>query len=158
MGTNNEYTTEYKYARDVIAGMTRDEAVEATGINFDRLEKIENARLKKIYPDEVVTMAECYRYPELRSYFCSHDCAIGLANDEQEVKEKELSQIAVETLTSLSKLENNKDRLLEIIEDGEISDDELKDFEYIKSTMKKIAQAVDSFQLWLEKAEMKRNA
>ena len=148
-----DYTTAYKYARKEVAGLTRDEAAEKLCIPSDRLDKIENNRIKNLHPEEVVQMADCYGCPELRNYYCTHDCEIGLKENIPETKSKELAQIAVETLTSLSRLDRDKDRLLEIVEDGEITDDEMEDFMTIKATMEKIAKSVDSLQLWIEKAE-----
>lgn len=119
-------------------------------ISADRLEKIENRRLTA-NPDEILAIARAYKCPALINYFCTHDCEIG---DEhiREVQPKELSQIAIETLNSLNKLTQVKDRLLEIVEDGVISEDEYEDFHSIKMNLEKIAGAVESLQLWLNES------
>jgi len=64
---------------------------------------------------------------------------------------KSFSQIAIETLNSLNKMNRLKDRLLEIVEDGQVRPDESDDFLIIKSTLDKIAASVDSLQLWVDK-------
>lgn len=135
-------------------GLTRDTASQLIGaITADRLEKIENDRLKA-KPDEILVMAKAYQSPQIINYYCTHDCDIG-GKYIDEVKPKDLSQIAVETLNSLNKLNQVRDRLLEIVEDGEISPDEYEDFRTIKSNLDKMAQAVDSLQLWLNESAAK---
>ena len=134
-------------------GLTREKAsmlISAQCISADRLEKIENRRLLA-RPDEILALAEAYKAPAIINYYCTHDCDIG-GRYISEVKPKELSQIAIETLNSLNKLARVKDRLLEIVEDGTISEDELEDFRMIKSNLDKIASAVESLQLWLNES------
>lgn len=132
-------------------GLTRERASECIKcVTVDRLEKIENRRLIA-RPDEVLAIAEAYHAPALINYYCTHDCDIG-GKYISEVKPKELSQIAIETLNSLNRLNLTKDRLLEIVEDGTISKDEYDDFCVIKSNLDKIARAVESLQLWLDES------
>ena len=121
----------------------------------DRLENIENRRLLA-RPGEILAIAEAYKAPAIINYYCTHDCDIG-GRYISEVKPKELSQIAIETLNSLNKLAQVKDRLLEIVEDGTISADEAEDFCTIKSNLDKIARAVESLQLWLNESIAKGN-
>ena len=139
-------------------GLTREKAsmlISAQCISADRLEKIENRRLLA-RPDEILALAEAYKAPAIINYYCTHDCDIG-GRYISEVKPKELSQIAIETLNSLNKLAQVKDRLLEIVEDGTISADEAEDFCTIKSNLDKIARAVESLQLWLNESIAKGN-
>ena len=130
-------------------GLTREKAGELMEyISPERIEKIENGKVR-ILPDDIVAMAKCYKAPHLCNYYCSHDCEIG-KKYVQPVEVKELSQIAVETLTSLHKLDQEKDRLLEIVEDGRINDYEREDFLRIKSRLDKLASSISSLQLWLD--------
>ena len=119
-------------------------------ISADRLEKIENQRLIA-NPDEILSMASAYKCPALINYYCTHDCEIG-SKHINEIKPKDLSQITIETLTSLNRLNQVKDRLLEIVEDGVISEDEYDDFRSIKANLEKIAGAVESLRLWLQES------
>ena len=96
-------------------------------------------------------MADCYKNPSLCNYYCSHECPIG-QEYVPEVKLKDLSQITLEMLASLNSLEKEKTRLIEITVDGIISEDEKEDFERIQNQLSQISLAVDSLQLWVQKA------
>lgn len=48
------------------------------------------------------------------------------------------------------KLVCEKERLIEITVDGELSEDELPDFLKIKKELKKMSLAIDSLNLWLD--------
>ncbi len=133
------------------AKLTREAAAERLGfISSDRIEKIESEKSLP-HPDEILALAKCYKNPSLCNYYCSHECPIG-KEYVPEVQIKDLSQITLEMLASLNKINNEKDRLIEITVDGSISSDEMKDFETIQSQLSQISIAIDSLQLWVEKA------
>ncbi len=135
------------------AGLTREKASEAMGIVSEtRIEKIESDKTTP-YPEEIMAMAECYKAPDLCNYFCSNECPIGQRYVPQ-VQAKELTQIVLEVLATLNTLNKDKERLIEISADGEVSEDEEKDFGYIKEQLDKISLAVDSLQLWIDKKEI----
>lgn len=131
--------------------LTRESAAEKLKfISSDRIEKIENEKSLP-HPEEILAMADCYKNPSLCNYYCSHECPIG-QEYVPEVKFKELSQITLEMLASLNTLEKEKNRLIEITVDGVISDDEKKDFEKIQEQLAQISLAIDSLELWVQKA------
>jgi hypothetical protein len=133
------------------ASLTRDAAAEQMDfISASKIEKIEYEKTLP-HPEEVLAMAQCYKDPSLCNYYCSHECPIGQAFV-PEVKFKELSQITLEMLASLNALEKEKNRLIEITVDGMISNDELSDFQKIQNQLSQISLAIDSLQLWVDKA------
>ena len=135
------------------AGLTRERASETMGtVSETRIEKIESEKTVP-YPDEIMAMAECYKAPDLCNYYCSNECPIGMKYVPQ-VQSKELTQIVLEVLATLNSLEKDKERLIEISADGEVSADEEQDFGYIKSQLDKISLAVDSLQLWIDKKDL----
>ena len=145
-----ENKTPYQISREEL-GLTRDGAEELLQyISADRIEKIESGRSLP-HPEEILTMAECYKNPALCNYYCSHECPIGQEHV-PEIKLKELSQITLEVLASLNAMEKEKNRLIEITVDGVISAEEIKDFEKIQEQLFQIAIAIDSLQLWVQKA------
>lgn len=131
------------------AGFTREKASEAmVYISEDRIDKIERGVLEP-RPEEIVTMSECYKDPELCNYYCSHECPIG-QRYVPEVKLKELSQITLEMLAALNSMDKEKMRLIEITVDGIISEDEKADFNRIRAELEQISLSVSSLQMWLD--------
>lgn len=138
----------YQLAREALS-LTREKASDLIGfISPEKIEKIENNKVN-IQPEDVMAMAECYKAPNLCNYYCSQECPIG-QQYVPEIQAKELSQIAIETLNSLNKMNREKERLLEIVEDGKITPDEYADFKAIKQTLDKISLSVDTLQLWID--------
>lgn len=131
--------------------LTREKASELLEtISADRIEKIESGKSLP-HPDEVVRMSDCYKMPNLCNQFCAKECPIG-QEYVPEISMKELSQITLEMLASLNSVEKKKERLIEIVADGKIDEDEYKDFVTIQDELEKISLAVEALQLWVEKA------
>lgn len=138
----------YQLAREE-AGMTRLQASDALVFMSDsRIEKIESEKCEP-HPDEILAMANAYKKPSLCNYYCSNECPIG-QNTVPELKEKGLAQITLEMLSTINILSKQKDRLIEITVDGEISDDEMKDFLVIKSELDKMTVSIESLKLWID--------
>lgn len=138
----------YQISRENM-GYSREAAAEHLRfISADRIEKIENEKTVP-HPEEVLAMADGYKNPSLCNYFCSRECPIGMEYV-PEVRTKELSQITLEMLVTLNKLTHQKERLIEITVDGELTEDEIPDFLKIKEELEKMALAIDSLNLWME--------
>lgn len=130
--------------------LTREEASELLEtVSPERIEKIESERSMP-HPDEVLLMSDKYKQPTLCNYYCANQCPIG-AQYVPEVKIKDLSQIVLETIASLNTMQKQKDRLIEITVDGQITGDELADFVHIQEELEKISVAVETLQLWCER-------
>ena len=131
--------------------LTREKASELLEtISADRIEKIESGKSLP-HPDEVVRMSDCYKMPNLCNQFCAKECPIG-QEYVPEITTKDLSQITLEMLASLNSVEKKKERLIEIVADGKIDENEYKDFVAIQDELEKISLAVEALQLWVEKA------
>ncbi|SEF77987.1 Helix-turn-helix [Butyrivibrio sp. Su6] len=129
-------------------GLSRAQASELMeGISESSLEKMETGKTN-IYPEDVVLMAKAYKRPDLCNYYCTHECAIGKTSV-PEVKISSLSEIVLGMLSSLNSLERQKDRLIEITADGQISDDELEDFANIQKQLEHIDATVEALKLWV---------
>lgn len=139
----------YQRTREKL-GLTREKASEVLEvIPPERIERIESDKFLP-HPDEVMVMAQGYKVPHLCNYYCANQCPIG-QEYVPEIKIKDLSQIVLEVLASLISLNKQKDRLIEITADGEISDEEVKDFIHIQEELEKISITVETLQLWVEK-------
>ena len=139
----------YQRTREAL-GLTREEASELLGtMSPERIEKIENERSMP-HPDEVLLMSDQYQQPSLCNHYCANQCPIG-QQYVPEIKVKDLSQIVLETISSLNAMQRQKERLIEITVDGKISGDELADFVNIQEELEKISIAVETLQLWCER-------
>jgi len=138
----------YQLAREE-AGMTRLQASDALVFMSDsRIEKIESEKCEP-HPDEILAMANAYKKPSLCNYYCSNECPIG-QKTVPELKEKALAQITLEMLSTINILSKQKDRLVEITVDGEVSEDEMKDFLIIKGELDKMTVSIESLKLWID--------
>ena len=146
--STRENKTVFQKAREE-QGLTVEKASELMEvITPERITKMENGTTR-VQPDDVIVMAECYKAPELCNYYCSHECALGRQTVE-EIEQKPFSQIAIETINTLNRLSKQKDRLLEIVEDGQVRPEEYDDFMVIKSSLDKMAASVNALQLWID--------
>lgn len=131
------------------AGLSREAAAEAMSfVTSDRIEKIEY-ETSAPHPEEILAMAECYKNPSLCNYYCSHECPIG-QEYVPEVKVRDLSQITLELLANINALAREKERLIEITVDGEISPDEMDDFRRIQENLDRMALTIDTMKLWVD--------
>ena len=130
------------------AGLTRAQASEKlVFVSESRIEKYESGK-SEVHPEEVLAMARAYKKPMLCNYYCSQMCPIGKENV-TEIKMKDLAQIVLNTLATLNALEDEKDRLIEITADSQVSEDELSDFVRIQKGIEQIALASDSLSMWM---------
>ena len=147
--STKENKNKYQLIREEL-GLSREKAGELLEIiSPERLEKIENERTYP-HPDEVLLMSQKYKKPSLCNYYCSNQCPIG-QQYVPEVQVKELSSIVLEMLASLNAVHKQKDRLIEIAADGNISGDEIDDFIYIQEELERISITVETLQLWSER-------
>ena len=151
MGRNSvkENKNIYQRTRESL-GLSREKASDLLEtIPPERIEKIENEKVVP-YPEDILTMAEKYKSPDLCNVYCSKQCPIG-RHYVPEVKIKDLSQIVLEMLASLKSMSRKKDRLIEITADGKIANDEIEDFIKIQKELEHISVTVETLQLWVEK-------
>ena len=126
-----------------------------SGVSASKIEKIEY-ELQEPTPYDVVQMADCYKRPDLCNYYCSHKCSIG-NRYVPKIEVSELSNIILETIGSLNEINPLTGRLIQIARDGKITDDEIKDFAYISKKLDEVSLAIDSLNLWVDKAASENN-
>ncbi len=141
----------YQLARDELE-MTRSTVEDKTNglISASRLEKLENGLLQ-IQPSDVMTMAELYDKPELCNYYCTKECEIGKKFVPIVETIHDLPQITLEILASLNAIDKEKDNLIDISADGEISDNEKESFIKFYEHLKELSFAIEALKLWTEK-------
>ena len=94
-------------------------------------------------------LSKIYGEPTLCNLYCSKECPIG-KKYVPEVEVKDLSQIILEMLFSLNSMKNSQERLIEITSNGQINDDEIRDFVSIQRKLEKLSMTIESLQLWVE--------
>ena len=140
----------YQLSREAL-DLTREQAGELLEfISPDKIEKIESEKMLP-HPEDVLVMSKAYKMPQMCNYYCSNECPIGQIYV-PELKMKDLSGIILEMIATLNRINKEKDRLIEITADGQITEDEYEDFKKIRSELSKISMSVDTLSLWVDKS------
>lgn len=129
---------------------SREGAAEALGIHPSTLANYELGTRCNPQPDVVIFMADLYNAPELLHYFCSNECPIG-HECKNEVDLCELDRLTVKAITSLKDVEEIKDGILEIAEDGQVTDDEWVRLDEIVEKLKRISRVGQELELFMQK-------
>lgn len=139
----------YREVRDKL-GLTRDQASELLEtIPPKRIERIENER-QLPSPEDVMIMADKYGEPNIRNYYCANQCPMG-QHFVPKIIFTDLEKTVLKLVASLNSMHVKKDKLIEIAEDGQITEDEMLDFISIQKDLEKVSLAVDALELWTEK-------
>lgn len=128
---------------------SRESASERVHIERTRLANIELGNITP-YPEEVKAMAEVYNTPELCNYYCANECPIGKGNV-SEVKVDDLDRLSLKVLGSLKDIDTIRTNLIDVSEDGVISEDEEIKFNEIIQALEKIADNATALKLWAKK-------
>lgn len=140
----------YQTTREKL-NLTRAQASELlVTLSEDKIEKIENERAIP-HPDDILVMAKGYKTPELCNYYCSKQCPIGEVYVPEIAYKENIHEILVNMVVSLETMNQKKSRLMEILADGCVEDDEIKDFKQIQAQLEQISMTVEALQLWCEK-------
>lgn len=131
------------------SNLTQAKASEAMQtISEDRLARLETDKIT-MTPNDVLEMANTYKRPDLCNYYCTHECPIG-KNTLSEIKPQQLSNIILKMVASLNTVETEKNALIEITSDGQISENELKGFARIQMKLNEISSTVEALKLWVK--------
>ena len=130
----------------------RDFAAEQLGIASYTLGEYERGVTKVVPIDKVVLMADLYNKPELVTNYCRHECPVHgflpLATED-----KGIQGIALRLLRGLDEddLEEMKDKLIDIAEDGKITEDEVPELKKIINQLNHIAEVISELKIVGEK-------
>lgn len=131
---------------------SRESAAEMLGISPYTLADYELGSTKVVPVDKVMLMADLYNAPELITGYCRYECPIHgflpLATEE-----KNIQGIALRILKGFdeTELRNIKRDLIDILEDGTISDDEAPKLKEILESLEKMAETISELKLVGEK-------
>ena len=100
-------------------------------------------------PEAVMLMAEFYHAPELGNHYCREVWPLG--RDVPEVNLDDRDRISVKALSSFRKISETKDTLLDIVEDGVISEDEKPQLELILKNLDELTAVTQDLKIWIVK-------
>lgn len=85
----------------------------------------------------------------MKSNYCREMCPLG--KDFPKVDNQDLDRITVRAQASFCRITEAKELLLDITEDGVISEDEKDDLNAILKTLDEVNEITQSLKLWVEK-------
>lgn len=131
---------------------SRETASELLDIERTRMAKIETDKLEA-YPEEVMKMAEAYNAPHLISHYCNNICPVGkkFGCSFNLESDSDMYKASIMLMGSLNQANNAKDVLLKILEDGQITDDEIEVADQAITTLTKLMKDVVNLKIALEK-------
>ena len=132
---------------------SREGAAELLGISVSTLADYELGNTKVVPVDKVVLMADLYNCPELKTGYCKRECPIGKAMP-LATKVSGIEGIVLRLIKEFDsdKIKQLEKSLIEIAEDGVISDEEKPELEIILKKLDELAMVISEMKLIGEKA------
>ena len=127
---------------------SREGAADTMSIDRGRLYRIESG-IANPYPEEIRLMADLYNAPELENYYCTSMCPLG--GDMPRIDVADIDRISIRALSTFRKIAETKELLLDITEDGVISDDEKGDLKKVLENLEELEQITQSLRMWVKK-------
>lgn len=132
---------------------SREGAAEMLGMSVSSVADAELGTTKYMPVDKAVLMADLYKAPQLLNYYCLHECPIGCKHSISE-KVNGIDRVTVKLLKNLKMqdLEKMKEKLLDIAEDGVISEEERPEMQEILDYLDSISKVVSELKITAELA------
>ena len=126
---------------------SREGAAERLGMSVSAVADAELGLTKCMPVDKAVLMADLYNAPQLLNYYCLHECPIGCQHSISD-EVVDIDRVTVKLLKGLrvDKLEEIKDSLLDIAEDGKITDDEKPELKEVLDYLDSLAKTVSELK------------
>lgn len=133
--------------------LSRFGAAEEMGLSEDAVKSAELGLYKSMPVENAVLMADCYNAPQLLNYYCLNECPIG-CNKPLSTEVIGIEKVTVKLLRKLKNIdiEDMKDKLLDIAEDGKIGEDEIPTLKQILHYLDSMAKTVSELRIIGEKA------
>ena len=132
---------------------SRENTAELLGISPYTLADYELGNTKVVPVDKVVLMADLYNCPELKAGYCKHECPIGKTMPIA-TQVKSIEGIALRIIREFDseKIKDMEQSLVDIAEDGIISEDEKPVLADILKRLDALAEVISEMKLVGEKA------
>lgn len=126
---------------------SREGAAERLGMSVSAVADAELGLTKCMPVDKAVLMADLYNAPHLLNYYCLHECPIGCRHSISD-EVVDIDRVTVKLLKGLrvEKLEEIKGTLLDIAEDGKITDDEKPELREVLDYLDGLAKTVSELK------------
>jgi len=126
---------------------SREGAAERLGMSASSVADAELGLTKFMPVDKAVLMADAYNAPHLLNHYCLNECPIGCRRPLSD-EDLDIDRGTVRLLKNLkvSQLNDIKDKLLDIAEDGVISDEEKPDLKEVMEYLNELARALSELQ------------
>lgn len=131
-------------------------AADEAGMSEDAIKNTELGLEKQMPVDKAVILADLYNAPHLLNHYCLHECPIG-RNKPMSDEMLSIEHVTVKLIKGLrvSQLEEVKDKLVDIAEDGEITEDEMESLDEVVSYLESIAKSISALRTISKKASGK---
>ncbi len=129
---------------------SREGAAELLGVSVSSVSDYELGTTKVMPVDKVVLMADLYNAPELLNHYCSTECPIGCRNVPK-IEVQGVDRAAIKLVSALRKIDEIKNTLLDIVEDGVISEDEQPQLQSVMEDLSKIVVNTQELKLCIAK-------
>lgn len=128
---------------------SKEGAAELLGVSVSTLSDYELGLTKIIPPDMVVKMSSLYNAPELENYYCTEMCPLGC--EMPKVNTDDLDRISIKALASFRKINETRELLLDITEDGVISEDEKEALNKVLKNLEELEGVTQNLKIWIKK-------
>ncbi len=127
---------------------SREGAADIMSIDRGRLYRIESGVVNP-HPEEIHLMADLYNAPELRNYYCTEICPLGECYVKANVKS--LDRITIMAISSFQKTDETKQRLLKIVEDGKVTENERGEMLSVVKNLEELEGIAQDLKIWVKK-------
>ncbi len=127
---------------------SREGAADIMSIDRGRLYRIESGLINP-YPEEIHLMADLYNAPELRNFYCTEICPLG--SDMPKVTIEDLDRVSLKAISVFRKVGQTRELLLDITEDGVITEDEKGDLQKVLANLEELEGVTQNLKLWVKK-------
>lgn len=122
-------------------------AADEAGMSEDAIKNTELGLEKQMPVDKAVILADLYNAPELLNHYCLHQCPIG---QNQAISDGvcSIEHVTLKLLKGLkaSRLEKVKEKLVDIAEDGAVTDEEVEALEDVVRYLDGIAVSISELK------------
>ena len=132
---------------------SREGVEEELSISVDSIRRIETGINKVMPVEHAVLLADLYNAPELLNYYCLNECPIGCRRPLSD-ELLNIDRVTVKLLKGLrvDKLEELKEKLIDIAEDGKVTKEEISDLQGIVDYLNGVSKTVSEIEVIATKA------